>query len=106
MKNESAIKRFQKNVKVREKMIEEKNRDIRITAWNFCPEDCKYRDVDSDSLYNGNEIVMKTECCRNMYICRNAAEAYEDFKKKEEKERKTEEKRKELINVTNEFKFR
>lgn len=87
-------------------MIEEQNRDIRIIALNFCPDDCKYRDVDSERLYkNDYEVVMSFESCRNMYICRNAAEAYDDFSKKEEA-RKTEEKRNDLINITNEFKFR
>lgn len=88
-------------------MIEEQNRDIRIIALNFCPDDCKYREVDSENLYTqgGNEIIAKSEYCKNMYVCKNAAEAYEDFRKKEEA-RKIEEARNKLVNVTNEFKFR
>lgn len=49
---------------------------IEIDANDFCIQDCKYLDVDKDTLYCDGEVRRRTHC-RNKEICANAVQLRE-----------------------------
>lgn len=48
---------------------------IEIGANDFCTPDCRYLDVDSESVYSGGDVIRHT-CCSHEKICANAVRLY------------------------------